>query len=68
MITTDGSDSNLLAPSLYIVKDGKVLYYNIDTVAMKNIDTPKKYWTTEEKLEFNTEITNAILKYYLNNK
>ena len=68
LITTDGSDSNLLAPSLYIVKDGKVLYYNIDTVAMKNIDTPKKYWTTEEKLEFNTEITNAILKYYLNNK
>ena len=68
LITTDGSDSNLLAPSLYIVKDGKVLYYNIDTVAMKNTDTPKKYWTTEEKLEFNTEITNAILKYYLNNK
>lgn len=68
LITTDGSDSNLLAPSLYIVKDGKVLYYNIDTVAMKNTDNPKKYWTTEEKLEFNTEITNAILKYYLNNK
>ena len=23
---------------------------------------------TEKKLEFNTEITNAITKYYLNNK
>ena len=68
LITTDGSESNLLAPSLYIVKDGKVLYYNIDTVAMKNTDTPKKYWTTEKTLEFNTEITNAITKYYLNNK
>ena len=68
LITTDGSESNLLAPSLYIVKDGKVLYYNIDTVAMKNTDTPKKYWTTEKTLEFNTEITNAIAKYYLNNK
>ena len=33
---------------------------------MKNTDTPKKYWTTERKLEFNTEITGAILKYYLN--
>ena len=68
LITTDGSNSNLLAPSLYIVDNGKVLYYNIETVAMKNTDTPKKYWTTEKKLEFNTEITNAILKYYLNNK
>lgn len=68
LVTTDGTDSNLLAPSFYIIKDGKVLYYNTDTVAMKNTEIPSKYWTEEEKQEFNTEITNAINKYYLNNK
>lgn len=68
LVTTDGTDSNLLAPSFYIIKAGKVLYYNTDTVAMKNTEKPSKYWTEEEKQEFNTEITNAINKYYLNNK
>lgn len=68
LVTTDGTDSNLLAPSFYIIKDGKVLYYNTDTVAMKNTEKPSEYWTEEEKQEFNTEITNAINKYYLNNK
>lgn len=68
LVTTDGTDSNLLAPSFYIIKDGKVLYYNTDTVAMKNTEKPVNYWTEEEKQEFNTEITNAINKYYLNNK
>lgn len=68
LVTTDGTDSNLLAPSFYIIKDGKVLYYNTDTVAMKNTEKPSNYWTEEEKQEFNTEITNAINKYYLNNK
>lgn len=68
LVTTDGTDSNLLAPSFYIIKDGKVLYYNTDTVAMKNTEKPSNYWTEEEKQDFNTEITNAINKYYLNNK
>ena len=68
LVTTDGTDSNLLAPSFYIVKDGKVLYYNIDTVAMKNTEKPSKYWSEEQKQEFNEEITEAINKYYLNNK
>ena len=68
LVTTDGTDSNLLAPSFYIIKDGKVLYYNTDTVAMKNTEKPSKFWTEEEKQQYNTEITNAINKYYLNNK
>lgn len=68
LITTDGSKSNLLAPSFYIIKDGKVAYYNIDTVAMKNTEKPSSYWTEEKETEFNNEITDAINKYYLNNK
>lgn len=68
LITTDGSKSNLLAPSFYIIKDGEVAYYNIDTVAMKNTEKPSNYWTAEKEIEFNNEIKYAINKYYLNNK
>lgn len=68
LVETDGTESNLLAPSFYIIDNGKVLYYNVDTTAMKNIDKPKDYWTDETKEEFKNEITNAINKYYLNNK
>lgn len=68
LVETDGTESNLLAPSFYIIDNGKVLYYNVDTTAMKNTDKPKDYWTDETKEEFKNEITNAINKYYLNNK
>lgn len=68
LTTTDGSNSNLLAPSFYILKDGKVAYYNTDTVAMKNTEEPKNYWNEEQKIAFNNEIKDAINKYYLNNK
>ena len=68
LVTTDGTASNLLAPSFYIIEDGKVLYYNTDTVAMKNTEKPSDYWTEDKKEKFNKEITDAINKYYLNNK
>ena len=68
LTTTDGSKSNLLAPSFYILKDGEIAYYNTDTVAMKNTETPENYWTEDRKLEFNNEIKGAINNYYLNNK
>ena len=67
LTSTDGSENNLLAPSLYIIEDGEVKYYNIDTVAMKNTITPEKYWTEEQIAEFKAEISAAIDKYYLNN-
>lgn len=68
LITTDGSQNNLLAPSLYIIDEGKVKYYNIETAAMKNTDTPEEYWTAEKESAFISEVTTAINKYYLNNK
>ena len=67
LVTTDSSENNLLAPVLYIVEDGEVKYYNIATVAMKNVDDTKEYWNEEQELMFEEEITNAIQKYYLNN-
>jgi hypothetical protein len=67
LTTTDGSKSNLLAPSLYIIIDGEVKYYNVDTVAMKNTIQVEDYWKEEKKLEFRKEVKEAITKYYLNN-
>ena len=66
LVTTDDSDTNLLAPSLYIIDNGKVLYYNIETSAMKNNETIENYWSEEQEFIFQGEITNAINKYYLN--
>lgn len=67
LTTTDGSKNNLLAPSFYIIDDGEVKYYNVDTVAMKNTIKVEDYWSEEKKLEFKDEIQDAINKYYLNN-
>ena len=67
LTTTDGSKSNLLAPSIYIIVDGEVKYYNVDTVAMKNTLKVEDYWNDFKKQEFKEELVNAIKKYYLNN-
>lgn len=66
LVTTDSSDKNLLAPSFYIVDNGKVKYYNIETSAMKNTDTTESYWNTETEFNFKQEVASAINKYYLN--
>ncbi len=66
LVTTDTSENNLLSPVLYIVDEGEVKYYNIATVAMKNVDSIEDYWTEERELMFDEEITTAIIKYYLN--
>jgi len=68
LVTTDSSQNNLLAPSFYIVDNGKVKYYNIDTVAMKNTESVSVYWTKEVKDNFKLEISKNIEKYYLNNQ
>jgi hypothetical protein len=67
LVSTDSSDSNLFAPALYIVDDGKVVFYNIDTVAMRNEDTIDDYWTKDVESLFQTEVSYALLNYYLNN-
>lgn len=64
---TDGSNSNLLAPSLYIINNGEVKYYNTDTVAMKNTIEIEEYWNEMTKTEFEIELQQALYKYYLNN-
>ena len=66
LTVTDGSEKNLLAPSFYVIKNGEIKYYNTETSAMKNSDNPDKYWTEEKEIEFSSEITEAINKYYIN--
>ena len=66
LTTTDSSDKNLLAPSFYIVDNGKVKYYNIETVAMKNTDTVESYWNVQTEFNFRLEVSSAINKFYLN--
>lgn len=66
LVTTDGSNTNILAPSFYIIDNGEVKYYNIDTVAMKNTLEVEEYWTEEKETEFTLEIIEALHKYYLN--
>ena len=66
LVETDTISNNLLSPSLYILNDGKVMYYNVETSAMKNTDTVKSYWTPEKEITFSNEITAAISNYYLN--
>ena len=67
LLSTDNSTNNLFAPSLYIIENGRVLYYNVDTAVMKNTLNPSDYWTEENINSFNKEIEDAINKYYLNN-
>ncbi len=67
LTTTDGSNSNLLAPSIYIVDNGKILYYNTDTVAMKNTIEIDEYWNEENLIKFQIEFEQALVNYYLNN-
>ncbi len=66
LVTTDSSNKNLFAPSFYIVVDGKVKYYNIETVAMKNTDTIESYWNIQTEFNFRQEVSSAIDKFYLN--
>lgn len=66
LTTTDTSEKNLLSPSFYIIDNGKVKYYNIETVAMKNTDTIESYWNVQTEFNFRLEITTAINKFYLN--
>ena len=67
LVSTDDSDNNLLAPSLYIVDKGKIEYYNIATVAVKNNTRVEEYWTNYNRESFKREIKNNIKRYYLNN-
>ena len=65
LMSDDSSDNNFLSPSLYIIKDGKVLFYDAETSVVKNSDEVDAYWTEEKEQAFRQKITAEIYKYVL---
>jgi hypothetical protein len=65
LMSDDSSDNNFLSPSLYIIKDGKVLFYDAETSVVKNSDEVDAYWTEEREQAFRQKITAEIHKYVL---
>lgn len=64
LIETDDSTNNLFSPSLYIVKDGEVVFYDNTTAVVNNdleIDT---YWNSSNVYSFKEKIINAINENY----
>ena len=57
LTTTDTSDKNLLSPSLYIVDNGKVKYYNIESYYKKDLSNiSNKSFTNDPFLIFSIPI------------
>lgn len=60
LTTTDDSDNNLFTPSLYIIKDGKIVYFNNTTSTTKNNELIESFWTDNEIAKFQYEILTKI--------
>lgn len=57
----DKGKVDLVAPSMIIVKNGKILYYDEETAYTAANITPKDYWT-----DYNLGLKKATLKYIFN--
>ena len=56
----DDDTRNIYSPTLVIVKNGNVIYFDNETSVMNGEHTIKEYWTNEKKKLKSEEITNAI--------
>ena len=64
LIETDDSDNNLFSPSLYIVKDGEVVFYDNTTAVVNNALELDEYWTPSNIYSFKEKILRAIDENY----
>lgn len=64
LIETDDSKNNLFSPSLYIVKDGEVIFYDNTTAVVNNALELDEYWTSSNIYSFKERIIVAINKNY----
>ncbi len=64
LYTLDDGTKELLAPTVIIVKDGDIIYYNDETGYMRGDITPDKYWSENKKYEFKANL-EAAFKIYL---
>ena len=56
----DDETKNIYSPTLVIVKNGNVIYFDSETSIISGEHTIKEYWTNERKRLKSEEITNAI--------
>lgn len=63
LVETDSSKNNLLTPSLYIIKDGKVVFHDTTTSAMNNEISVEDYWNSKTIENFIEKISLSIKEY-----
>lgn len=64
LIETDDSDKNLFSPSLYIIKDGEVVFYDNTTAVVNNNIDIEDYWTETNIYNFKERLINAFNENY----
>ena len=57
---TDTNINNLYAPSIIIVKDGKVIYYDDEISRIRGNVSPEEYFTDYKRNLFMANISNAL--------
>ena len=64
--TNDNGTQNIYAPTIFIIKDGKVMYFDNETSIMKGNLSPDDYWNENRKA---VQINNFKMMFqdYLNN-
>ncbi len=63
VLKDDLGKKNIYAPTLVIIKDGKVILYDDETSFMRASVTPENYWTNEKIEAKKTELMNSFFKY-----
>ena len=64
LITMDDSTQNLYAPTLVIIKDGKIIAFDYETAFMRGNITPEVYWT-DYKVGIKYQEFTSMLEEYL---
>ena len=63
VIRNDRGYTNIYAPTLIIIKNGKVLLYDDETAFVRGNDNPKEYWDYLKQIEKTRELEEAFIKY-----
>jgi hypothetical protein len=59
----DRGQTEIYAPTLVVIKDGEVLYFDSETSFVTGSYTPSSYWTDYKTLEKKLEFSNIFEKY-----
>lgn len=62
---TDTGNKNLVAPSILIVKNGKILYYDDEISGIKGNITPEEFFTDYKKNLIKANISNVLNEYLM---